>query len=232
MTLKSGKTGKNPWILTVWCYPMARCAVSSGLLLVHQGVEQRCPGGAVRLQQSSGILRAIPGAHEFTAHRQWRGGDMTQQSIFSIPFHPQARIWDSVFLKFLWILKSYQRVVCLRLCAMLRPWSVGCSFKELFWLEVLQGILLERDAPAAELSIGAAFLGWANSQHITHDLVTKLLSMLKVKSQSLSIWSFPGGESFYFFYSPLVDAEGEGGCICCCIFLYGSCIESSLLSIL
>lgn len=146
--------------------------------------------------------------------------------------HPQARIWDSVFLKFLWILKSYQRVVCLRLCAMLRPWSVGCSFKELFWLEVLQGVLLERDAPAAELSMGAAFLGWASSQHITHDLVTKLLSMLKVKSQSLSIWSFPGGESFYFFYSPLVDAEGEGGCICCCIFLYGSCIESSLLSIL
>lgn len=160
------------------------------------------------------------------------GGDTTQQSIFSIPFHPQARIWDSVFLKFLWILKSYQRVVCLRLCAMLRPWSVGCSFKELFWLEVLQGILLERDAPAAELSMGAAFLGWANSQHITHDLVTKLLSMLKVKSQSLSIWSFPGEESFYFFYSPLVDAEGERGCICCCIFLYGSCIESSLLSVL
>lgn len=37
--------------------------------------------------------------------------------------------------------------------------------------------------------------------------------------------------SFSFFYSPLVDAEGKGGSIFYCIFLCGSCIESSLLSI-
>lgn len=109
--------------------------------------------------------------------------------------------WDAVFLKCLWILGSFQRVVCLRLREQKVVPSLGCGvltvhFKELLWLEVLQGILLERDAPAARWEWELPSLDWANSQCITYDLVTKLLSMLKVKSQSVSIWPFPEVLSF------------------------------------
>lgn len=42
--------------------------------------------------------------------------------------------------------------------------------------------------------------------------------------------ALPRRKEFFSFLQ--VDAEGEGGCICYCISLYGSCIGSSLLSIL
>lgn len=64
--------------LILWCYLTARSAVSSGLLLVLYQLKQRCPECAVRLQQNSGVFKAIPGPHEFTAHKQWRR-DTTQQ---------------------------------------------------------------------------------------------------------------------------------------------------------
>lgn len=144
--------------LTLWCCLMARCAVSSGLLPVHQGLKQRCSGGAVRLQQNSGALRAIPGPHEFTAHKQWRG-DTTQQSIFSIPFHPQTRIWDSVFLKFLGILKSCPRVVCLRLWAMLRPRSVDCSFQGIILVRGFAGNFAGERCSCSQAENGSCLLG-------------------------------------------------------------------------
>lgn len=139
------------------------------------------------------------------------GGDTTQQSIFIILFLPQARngmlpSWNSL---------GHWEVIRGWSAWDLADKSLCYAYAMECWLFILAIILVRGFAgnfagercSCSNWRMGAAFLDWANS---VHHMWFDYRMPFHVESEiSVCFHLVPPRRSFYFFYSCLVDAEGE-----------------------